>query len=118
MRKGEREGTNGIRWVLNNQLGDLDFADDIAVVSSTQKKVNTLSEEAKTTGLKVNAMKTKMLKIHAKSTRHVLLEGEEIEEVESFEYLGAKVTNKGGADEDVKRRIGKAWAAFNKLSKI
>ena len=46
-----------------------------------------------------------------------MLEGEEIEEVESFEYLGAKVINKGGADEDIKR-IGKAWAAFNKLSKI
>ena len=122
MRKTERGAIHGIRWVLHKQIGDLDFADDIALLSSShehmQRKVSALSKEAKSTGLKVNTQKTKLLRINTKATSHVCLDGEEIEEVKSFEYLGAKVTNKGGADEDIRRRIGKAWAAFNKLNKI
>ena len=48
----------------------------------------------------------------------LLWNGEEIEEVDSFMYLGAIITKNGGADKDIRSRIGKAWGAFNKLGKI
>ena len=122
MRRTERLGVNGIRWPSSGQLGDLDFADDIALLASKkddmQTKINKLNQEAETTGLKINTGKTKMLKINTEAGQRVTLNDREIEEVESFVYLGATVTTEGGAGEDIRRRIGKVWAAFTKLRMI
>ena len=41
-----------------------------------------------------------------------------MEDVHIFTYLGSVVTSDGGADEDVKSRIGKARQAFNTLSPV
>lgn len=46
------------------------------------------------------------------------LEGEALEEVESFTYLGSVVDKLGGTDADVKVQIGKARAAFLQLKKV
>ena len=44
--------------------------------------------------------------------------GEHVKEVESFVYLGSVVDKKGGTDQDVKARVGKARGAFVLLKKI
>ena len=41
-----------------------------------------------------------------------------LEDVRSFTYLGIIVTPDGGADEDVKTRIGKARQTFNTLRPV
>ena len=46
-----------------------------------------------------------------------MLEGEGLEEVESFIYLGSIVDTRGGVEADVKTRISKARAAFHILRK-
>ena len=38
MKQVQENGRNGIRWKINNRLDDLDFADDIALVSSSFQK--------------------------------------------------------------------------------
>ena len=38
MRRTQREGTTGIRWKFVTKLEDLDFADDIALLSSTKQQ--------------------------------------------------------------------------------
>ena len=50
--------------------------------------------------------------------RKVQVDGEELEEVSKFVYLGGTVTQEGGSDEDIKSRLGKARAAFSKLGNI
>ena len=45
-------------------------------------------------------------------------EGKEIEDVKSFTYLGAILTNMGGTNEDIRRRIGRARTTFNKITTI
>ena len=47
-----------------------------------------------------------------------MLEGEALEEVDSFVYLGSMVDKQGGTDADVKIRIGKARAAFQQLKNV
>ena len=42
----------------------------------------------------------------------------EEEDVESFVYLGPQVNKQGGAGSEIKARIGKATAAFNKLKSV
>ena len=41
-----------------------------------------------------------------------------VEDVESFVYLGAKADKQGGAAGDIRARIGKARAALTKYGKV
>ena len=56
--------------------------------------------------------KPKVVKVNATSTELVTLDGNEIEKVETFSYLGSIIDKQGGTDADVKARIGKARGAF------
>ena len=63
-------------------------------------------------GLSIHGQKTKIMKVNTASPEPVLLEGNPLDEVESFTYFGSIINVQGGTDEDVKTRIGKARAAF------
>ena len=60
----------GIQWNMWKHLEDLDFADDLALLSHTkdqmQHKTDNLVSTAATVGLKINSGKTKILKINTK----------------------------------------------------
>ena len=109
MRKSLREGNTGIRWRFTNKLEDLDFADDLALLSSTRRQLQLknerLSNASKGTGLKININKTKVMRFNAASEEKVIVNGEELEDVDSFVYLGAKVSTAGGADDDITSRL-------------
>ena len=113
---------NGIQWTLWNQLEDLDFADDLALLShkhqQMQDKVKDLQEMSSKVGLNTHEGKTKLLKVNNNSLMPVIMEGKALEEVESFKYLGSIVDKLGGTDEDVRIRIGKARAAFIQLKNV
>ena len=117
-RETVKQGQNGIQWTFTKQLDDLDFA-DICLLSHShkhmQKKSSKLILEAEKTGLKINIEKTKLLKVNSTQQAKVQLKGKYIEEDNKFTYLGSVVTDKGGTDEDVKDRIGKARHAFSIL---
>ena len=54
MRRTVAKGKNGIRWRLTTKLDDLDFADDVALLSSSrnqmQEKTSRMDREAKRVG--------------------------------------------------------------------
>ena len=114
----------GIRWKMTSKLEDLDFADDIALLSSsrghTQQKIEKLHSTASRVGLNINKKKTKVLKINNKNQTAITIDSdsEVIEPVEQFSYLGATVSMAGGTSEDIKARLGKARAVFRKLGKL
>ena len=117
------EGDNAsIRWKLRSKLNDLDFADDIALISSTkqqiQQKVRSLSNNSKVTGLKINSEKTKFLRLNTTNNKKVQVDDRDIDDVASFVYLGGHVSSAGGTKDDMKARLGKARAAYSKLEKI
>lgn len=112
----------GIQWGLTNRLEDIDFADDICLLSQNlndmKNKLEDLRKEAAKAGLKINVKKTKRMDINHKRNEDIVLDGGVIERVESFQYLGSIITTSGGADEDVKQRILKARRAFIQLNPI
>ena len=59
---------NGIQWTLWTKLDDLDFADDLALLSHNhtqmQDKTTRLAETSAGTGLKINKRKTELMKIN------------------------------------------------------
>ncbi|VDP57859.1 unnamed protein product [Schistosoma curassoni] len=105
-----------------NQLVDLDFADELAPLSHTheQMQIRTASVAAVSTpvGLNIHKGKTKVLKDNTGNTNPITLCDETLEEVESFTYLGSIIDEQGGSDADVKTRIGKARVAFLQLKYI
>ena len=113
---------NGIQWALWTQLDDLDFADDLALLSHNhsqmQDKTTLLETTSAGTGLKINRKKTELMKMNTTANAQITVGGEPIREVESFVYLGSVVDHQGGTDRDVPARIGKARAAFVMLKNI
>nr|KAG5714081.1 hypothetical protein BaRGS_020409 [Batillaria attramentaria] len=113
---------NGIQWTLWTQLDDLDFADDLALLSHShsqmQDKTTCLEATSAGTGLKINRKKTELMKINTTANTPVTVGGEPIREVESFVYLGSVVDGQGGTDRDVTARIGKARAAMVMLKNV
>ena len=103
-------------------MDDLDFADDLALLSHTQQqmqeKTSIVAENSSRLGLNIHRGKSKVLKVNATSTSPITLEGEALEEVDSFTYLGSIVDMQGGTDADVKTRINKARVAFLQLKNI
>ena len=83
-----------------------------------QRKLDNVSNYAYSTGLKINAGKTKVMKFNTNTNQPITsTEGKEID-VKSFTYLEAILTNTGGTNEDIRRRIGLARTTFNKLTPI
>ena len=118
-------GRNGIRWMLmgsRTQLNDLDFADDLALLSSTrqqmQAKTDAMAEKSAQVGLKINRGKSKVLRVNNQSQEPINVYEEPIEEVDIFIYLGSVVDKTGGADADIKARKGKARSAFKKMKNV
>ena len=112
----------GIQWTFTTSLEDLDFADDLALLSHRMQdmrdKTQALKVQSAEVGLKINATKTKLMRIGTKRDNGVSVLGVPIEEVDEFIYLGSIVSKKGRTDEDIQARIGKARQAFAMLRPI
>ena len=123
MRKVTADKRRGIRWKFTTVLEDLDFADDIALLSSKfndlREKTGRLTEEAARVGLKLHARKCKALRTdHANNRESIVVNGREVEDVEEFPYLGATVDKEGGDSKDIISRLQKARRAFQRLRKV
>ncbi|CAG2187214.1 unnamed protein product [Mytilus edulis] len=112
----------GIQWNFAQRLEDLDFADDLALLSHRLKdmrdKTTELHETGKKLGLKINIKKTKIMKVKTRKGGTVSIEGEDIEEVDQFTYLGSIMDRTGGTDADIRTRISKARQAFAMLKPV
>ncbi|XP_052220155.1 uncharacterized protein LOC127837240 [Dreissena polymorpha] len=82
-----------------------------------QQKTEKLQEIARSTGLEVKISKTKF-RINSRPRKVIHIEGQAIEEFDRFTYLGSIVSKTGGAEEDIKARIGKAHHTFVTLRPV
>ncbi|VDP65756.1 unnamed protein product [Schistosoma mattheei] len=102
------EGKHGIQWTAQNQLDDVDFADDLALLSHTheQMQIKTASVTAfsASVGLNIHKGKTKVHKFKAENSNPITLDGETLEDAEFFTYLESIIDEQGGSDADVKAR--------------
>ena len=111
----------GTRWTVTSLLEDLDFADDVALVSSTrdqlQRKTSDLSLAAKQLGLNISRKKTKTMQL-TDTPLPVELENEDLEEVEEFTYLGSVMSKSNATVKDITNRLQKAKSSFVQLNKV
>ncbi|VDO54781.1 unnamed protein product [Schistosoma margrebowiei] len=98
----------GIQWTFGMQLDDLDFADDLALLSQTQQQMQekTISVAAVSTavGLNIHKEKSKILRCNTACTNPITIDRENLEDVKTFTYLGSIIDEHGGSDADMKAR--------------
>ncbi|VDP23249.1 unnamed protein product [Schistosoma margrebowiei] len=104
------------------RLDDLDFADDMALLSHTQQQMqeNTTSVAAAlaAVGFNIHKEKSKVLRYNTTCTNQITLHAEDLEDVKTFTCLGSIIDEHSGSDADVKARIGNARATYLQLKNI
>ena len=112
-------GRRGIRWTLTSVLEYLVYADDIALLAhrhqNMQAKTNALATTAGSLGLKINTEKTRHLRMNSRTSESIMVNGEVVDEVDHFTYLGSKVSTSADGEEEILVRISKASQAFASL---
>jgi len=75
---------HGIQWSLNERLGDLDFADDIVLLSHTQKHVQKKTEDLELyggrVGLKPSIGKSKVMARNNRSNTPIQILGTDLQQ--------------------------------------
>ncbi|VDO71741.1 unnamed protein product [Schistosoma margrebowiei] len=122
MKMSTSDGKHGIQWTSRMQLDDLDFADDLALLSQTQQqmqeKTTSVAAASAAVGLNIHKGKSRILLYNTACTNPITTDGEDLEDVETFTYLGSIIDEHGGSDADVKARIGKARAVYLQVKNI
>ena len=121
-----------VDWVLRNALvdhrgiqvdrqlvlSDLDYADDIALLADdtiqASAALTSIARYAARVGLQINVQKTKAMLFHLDHAP-ISLDGQDVEIVDEFCYLGANISSIDSSSRDIEIRIGKASGAFNAL---
>ena len=111
----------GIR-VDGEYFAHLEFADDIAIAAHTPKEIenilNDIHHTSEPVGLKMHLGKTKVMLNQHTRKEAVTVNGQTIEEVEKYVYLGKTLTKDGNVMTEIKRRITLGWAAFSNFKDI
>ncbi|VDP44895.1 unnamed protein product [Schistosoma margrebowiei] len=98
------------------QLNDLNFTDDLALLSHTQQQMQEettiVAAASAAIGLKIHKKKSKILRYNTACANRITLHGEALEDVKTFTYLVNIIDEHGGSDADVKLWIGKARAVY------
>ena len=111
MREAEIEEL-GVR-IGGKLISNLRYADDTALCAQTQEEAEQLLTKVNDAGkerlLKLNVKKTKLLKVgNTQPDATVRVDGEQIEEVEHFKYLGSLKAANGRCEKDIRTRISMA----------
>lgn len=109
--------------VGGRKINNLRYADDTLILAASHReleeimqKLNNVSQQY---GLKINAKKTKVLIIdRARNNQAEVTSIAGYEVVRKFNYLGSIITNNGGCEEEIRRRLMMARSATAKLTKI
>ena len=109
------------RRVPAKMITDLDFADDISLISDTVEKACKLLSEVERQcnriGLGINAKKTKVMPMNADEpvVQVSTLDGTHLEVVNDYNYLGAWIAS---TQQDLSVRRAKAWKALHNMDKV
>ena len=121
MRKSTENEQTGIKWIDNSVLEDLDYADDLALLSANhtdaQSKLDSLQHYSNQIGLKINTSKTHILDFTT-SNDDIKIQNVPLLKVNNFTYLGTNLILDGDTSKEILHRIALAAGAFNKLRNI
>ena len=104
-------------------LSNLRFADDIDLMGGSNKELQELTtrltQRSGAYGMEVSSEKSKVMKNSSNTTPvQIFMNGQELEEVSTFKYLGATLSKDSKSTKEIKTRIAIAISTMAKLDKI
>ena len=100
------ESEAGIKITKRN-INNLRYADDTTFIAESKEELKSLlmkvKEESEKAGLKLNVLKTKIMASGAITSWQ--LDGDTMETVTDFIFLGSKITADGGGSHEIKSRL-------------
>ena len=103
---GLEEAQVGIK-IAGRNINNLKYADDTTLMAESEEEVKSLlmkvKEESEKVGLKLNIQKMKIM-VSGPITSWVI-DGETVETVSDFIFLGSKITADGDCSHEIKRRL-------------
>ncbi|VDO57578.1 unnamed protein product [Schistosoma margrebowiei] len=101
--------------------GQLDFADDLALLSHIQQRMQermiSVAAASAAVVLNIHKGKTKICRYRTAFTNPITID-EDLEDIKTFTYLSSIINEQGGSDADVKALIGKSRVAYLQLRNI
>ena len=101
---GLEEAETGIKIARRNTI-NLRYADDTTLMAECEEELKSLlmkvKEESEKVGLKLNVQKTKIMVSHPITSWEI--DGETVETVSVFIFLGSKITADGDCSYEIKR---------------
>jgi len=103
---GLEEAPAGIK-IDGRNINNLRYADDTTLVAESEEELKSLlmkvKEESEKVGLKLNIQKTKITASGPITSWQI--DGETVETVADFIFLGSKITADGDCSHEIKRRL-------------
>ena len=100
------ESEGGIK-ISRRNINNLRYADDTTLMAESEEELNSLlmkvEEESEKVGLKLNIQKTKIIAFSPITSWEI--DGETVETVADFIFLGSKITTDGDCSHEIKRRL-------------
>ena len=100
------EAQSGIKIPRRN-INNLRYADDTALMAESEEELKSLlmkvEEESEKVGLKLNILKTKIMASGLITSWQI--DGETVETVADFIFLGSKITADGDSSHEITRRL-------------
>ena len=107
---GVEEAQAGIKIARRN-INDLRYADDTTLMAESEEELKSQSEKA---GLQLNIKKMKILAFSPITPWEI--DGETIETVKDFIFLGSKITADGDCSREIKRCLLLGRKAITNIS--
>ena len=115
---GPEETQAGIK-IAERNINNLRYADDTTLMAESEEEWKSLlkvKEESEKAGLKLNIQKTKIMASGPITSRQI--EGEKVEAVTDFLFLGSKIIADGHCSHEIKRCLLLGRKAMTNLDSI
>ena len=116
---GLEEAQAGIKIAWRN-INNLRYADDTTLMAESEEELKSLliklKEESEKAGFKLNIQKTKIMASGLITAWQI--DGETMETVPEFIFLGSKITADGDCSHEIKRHLLLGWKVMTNLDSI
>ena len=107
MRNAGLEETQAGMKIAGRNINNLRYADDITLMAESEEELKSLlmkvKEDSEKVGLKLNIQKMKIMA--SGPITSWLIDGETVETVADFIFLGSKITADGNCSHEIKRHL-------------
>ena len=106
MRNAGLEETQAGIKIAGRKINNLRYADDTTLMAESEEELKSLLmkvKESENVGLKLNIQKTKIMAPGPITSLQI--DGETVERVADFIFLGSKITTDGDCGHEIKRRL-------------